>query len=168
MHGKSAKISKERKSFVIKKPRVLRAPPPITDLLRKLANLRGQTRSFFINERGLCSSGLNPKLPVDTAVVIAKKVEEIWWKCSQFKTTNTTLDPQTHKDLLHMYFKRYGKVDMTNNKFMAWLVKGYIAERMGLPVDWATAVASKSLTLASRLEREISPLKSPTNSSGWV
>ena len=44
---------------------------------------------------------------------------------------------------------------MTNNEFMVWLVKGYIAKQMGLPVDWATAATSISLTLALHLEGEL-------------
>jgi hypothetical protein len=46
-------------------------------------------------------------------------------------------------------------MEVTNNEFMTWVVKGYIAEVMGFEVDWATAAASTALVLASRVEGEL-------------
>jgi hypothetical protein len=154
VRGQTAKQSKERIRSVDKKPMALKPPLAVAALLPELANLKCQTHSFFVNERGLCGTGLNPKLSADMVVVIADKVEEIWGKCSAFKTT-MTLSPETRKELLHLYSKIYGKVEVTNNEFMAWVVKGYIAEQMGLSVNWASAAASTSFTLASRLEGEL-------------
>jgi hypothetical protein len=57
--------------------------------------------------------------------------------------------------LLQLYSKIYGKIKVTNNEFMTWLVKGYIAEHMGYQVDWASAAASTSFVLASRLEGKL-------------
>jgi hypothetical protein len=54
----------------------------------------------------------------------------VWGKCTSFKTTSTTLNPKTRRDLLQLYSKIYGKIEVTNNEFMTWLVKGYIAEYM--------------------------------------
>jgi hypothetical protein len=155
VRGQSAKQSKERIRSLDKKPRALKPPPPVADLLAELTSLRCQTHSFFVNERGMCRIGLNPKLPTNMAVVTVDKVEEIWGKYLAFKTTNTTLSLEMRKDLLHLYSKIYGKVEVTNNEFVAWVVKGYIAEQMGLFVDWASTAASTSFTLASQLEVEL-------------
>jgi hypothetical protein len=38
---------------------------------------------------------------------------------------------------------------------MVWVVKSYIAERLGLQVDWATAAASTTQILVSWLEGEL-------------
>ena len=44
---------------------------------------------------------------------------------------------------------------MTNNEFMAWVVKGYIAELMGCSIDWAGAAASTTHLQAGRVERDL-------------
>ena len=46
-------------------------------------------------------------------------------------------------------------MDVTNNELMVWIVKGYIADQMGLDVNWAIAAASTALILASRIEGEL-------------
>lgn len=89
------------------------------------------------------------------ACVTIEKVEEVWGKCTSFKTSNTTFTPETRSELLQLYAKIYGKMEVTNNEFMAWVVKGYIAEIMGFEVDWASAAASTALVLASRVEGEL-------------
>ena len=38
---------------------------------------------------------------------------------------------------------------------MTWIVRGYIAELIGESVNWASAVASTALVLASRLEGKL-------------
>ena len=38
---------------------------------------------------------------------------------------------------------------------MAWVVKGNIAEQMGLKVDWASTTSSTLFTLASRVEGDL-------------
>jgi hypothetical protein len=76
-----------------------------------------------------------PRHAPDMACVTAEKVEEVWGKCNLFKTTNTMLNPDSRRELLLLYTKIYGKGDVTNNKFMTWVVKGFIAENMGFEVD---------------------------------
>jgi hypothetical protein len=56
---------------------------------------------------------------------------------------------------LELYAKIYGKTEVTNNEFMAWVVKGYIAEQMGLKVNWASTALSTSFILASRVGRDL-------------
>ena len=51
-------------------------------------------------ERGLSGIGLNPKLPSVMACVTIEKIEEVWGKCSSFKTTNTSLNPTIREELL--------------------------------------------------------------------
>jgi hypothetical protein len=99
--------------------------------------------------------GLNPKLPFDMACVTIEEVKEVWGKCSAFETTNTTLNLETRNELLQLYAKIYGKMEVTNNEFMTWVVKGYIAEVMGFEVDWAIVAASTALVIASRVEGEL-------------
>ena len=65
------------------------------------------------------------------------------------------LKPEVRKELTQLYAKIYGKAEVTNNEFMAWLVKGYIAQLMGYDVDWASAAASTAQVLASRIEGEL-------------
>ena len=133
--GDSAKLSRERRSLLDRKPRLLKPPPSVADMLLELQGLKTQSADFFINKRGLSGSGLNPKLASDMSCVTPEKIEDIWGKCVAFKTMNTTLKPETRKELLQLYSKIYGKTEVTNKEFMAWVVKGYIAEQMGFEVD---------------------------------
>ena len=98
--GDSAKLSRERKSLLDRKSRLLKPPPFVVDMLLELQGLKTQFADFFINERGLSGSGLNPKLASDMSCVTPEKIEDIWGKCVAFKTTNTTLKPETRKELL--------------------------------------------------------------------
>lgn len=111
--------------------------------------------SFFVNVRGLSSSGLNPKSVVDTSVVTAEDLEEVWGKISTYRTTNTKLHPETRKELVTLYGKIYGTEDVTNNEFMLWVVKGFVLEYKGEDVDWATAAASTAREKADRCLREL-------------
>jgi hypothetical protein len=153
--GESAKLSRERRGSLDRKPRVLKLAPLVANMLLELRGLKTQSADFFIKERGLCGSGLNPKLASDMSCVTLEKIEEIWSKCVAFKTTNTTLKPETRKELLQLYFKIYGKMEVTNKEFMTWVVKGYIAEQMGFEVDWASAAASTAVVQASQLEGDL-------------
>ena len=155
VRGESARLSKERRASLERKPRAVKAGAGVRELLTELANLKAQTHEFFVTERGLCGEGLNPKLASDMAVVTQEKIEEVWGKCTTYKTTNAVLLPERRKELVELYAKIYGKPEVTNNEFMAWVVKGYIAEQMGCTVDWASAASSTSFTLASRVEGDL-------------
>jgi hypothetical protein len=133
--GESAKLSRERRGLLDQKPRELKPTPYVANMLLELRGLKTQSVDFFIKRRGLYGSGLNPKLASDMSCITPEKIEEIWGKCVAFKTTNTTLNPEIRKELLQLYFKIYGKMEVTNKEFMTWVVKGYIAEQMGFEVD---------------------------------
>jgi hypothetical protein len=136
--------------------RFWRVPPPlITELLIEFAFLKLQIYDFFVKERGLYRIGMNPKLSSDMACVTSEKIEEVWKKSLSLKTSNTTLKPESRLELLQLYAKIYWKAEVTNNEFMVWVVKSYIAERLGLQVDWATAAASTTQILVSWLEGEL-------------
>jgi hypothetical protein len=49
------------------------------------------------------------------AGVSAEKIEEVWEKCSSFKSMNTVLKPESRKELTQLYAKIYGKAEVTNN-----------------------------------------------------
>ena len=133
----------------------MKAGAGVPELLTELANLKAQTHEFFETERSLCGEGLNPKFASDMAVVTQEKIEEVWGKCTTYKTTNSALPPERRRELVELYAKIYGKTEVTNNKFMAWVVKGNIAQQMGLKVDWASVASSTSFTLASCVEGDL-------------
>ena len=155
MRYESAKQAREKKASLEQKPKLAKSPPIVSNLLVELATLKLQTKDFFERERDLSGAGLNPRHAPDMACVIVEKLEEVWGKCSSFKTTNTTLNLDTKQELLLLYAKIYGKGDVTNNEFMTWIIKGFIAAHMGFEGDWATVEASTALLLASWLEGEI-------------
>jgi hypothetical protein len=52
-----------------------------------------------------------------------------------YKTTNLMLLPKTIKELLALYKKVYGSSIVTNNEFMKWFVKGFIAKVKGIMIN---------------------------------
>ena len=155
VYGESAPLVKQRRASLERKPQLVKAGAGVPELLTELANLKAQTHEFFETDRGLCGEGLNPKLASDMAVVTQEKIEEVWRKCTTYKTTNSALPPERRRKLVEFYAKIYGKTEVTNNEFMAWVVKRNIAEQMGLKVDWASAASSTLFTLASRVEGDL-------------
>ena len=155
VRGESARLVKQRRASLERKPQLVKAAAGVPELLTELANLKAQTHEFFEIERGLCGEGLNPKLASDMAVLTQEKIEEVWGKCTTYKTTNSALPLERRRELVELYAKIYGKTEVTNYKFMAWVVKGNIAEQMGLKVDWAFAALSTSFTPASRMEGDL-------------
>lgn len=79
----------------------------VSEMLEELGSLKMQTADFFVKERGLCGTGLNPKSPLDMACVTPDKLQEVWEKCNFLKTTNTMLNPKSRSELLCMYSKIY-------------------------------------------------------------
>ena len=133
----------------------MKASVSVPELLTELANLKAQTYEFFETNRGLCGEGLNPKFASNMAIVTQEKIEEVWRKCTTYKTTNSALPPERRRELVELYAKIYGKTEVTNNEFMVWVVKGNIVEQMGLKIDWASVASSTSFTLASCVEGDL-------------
>ena len=91
VQGESIKMSKEHRGSLDCKPKLSKLPPPVVELLEELAGLRTFIVDFFVRERGLCSRRLNPKNSLEMSFITAEKIEEVWGKCTTFRTTNTTL-----------------------------------------------------------------------------
>ena len=143
-------------------------PRSSQELIQDVALFREQTVEFFVSVRGLQNSGLNPKSSLDTTVVTAEDLEEVWGKVSSYRTTNTKLHPDTRRELISLYGKIYETQDVTNNEFMLWIVKGFILECKGEAIDWATAATSTAREKADRCQRELDKMRLPDspNSSG--
>jgi hypothetical protein len=67
-----------------------------------------------------------------------------------FKSTNPHLD--TKKHLVSLYWQVYGTNQVTNNEYMNWFVKGYIAQKKGKNVNWAKAAIFTAHEKAQRKE----------------
>ena len=140
--------------------KLVSAPPSPRVLAALVEVYNKQTVEFFRVERGLASSGLNPKLDLTSEHVSALDIENIFGKDLKFKTTNSNLPTETKKELVALYRKIYGKSDVVNNEFMDWLVKGYIAEKKDFPVNWCVDAASTTALLRQRNERKLEKLRS--------
>jgi hypothetical protein len=51
------------------------------------------------------------------------------------------LHEDTRRELISLYTKIYGTPIVTNDEFLSWVVKGYIAKAKGWPINWAKAIA---------------------------
>ncbi len=99
----------------------------------------------------LNGSSLNPKSELTTKHVTKTNIEKVFGK---FKTTNTHLHVDTKKKLSHLCSWFYGTSTITNNKFMSWLIKGYIVETKGRDVNWARATMSTTKEKVHRVQVE--------------
>lgn len=140
--------------------RAAAAPPSPRKLAALVETYSKQTVEFFREERGLASSGLNPKLDLTSEHVSATDIEDMFGKDVKFKTTNSNLTPETKMELISLYRKIYGKSDVTNNEFMDWMVKRFIAEKKNIAVNWCVAAASTAALLRQRNERRLDKLRS--------
>jgi hypothetical protein len=79
--------------------------------------------------------GLNPKFDLTPKEVCEADIEEDFGKVAKFKTMNMHLHVDIKKELLELCCKIYGTSTVTNNKFMSWVVNGYIAQAKGYNVN---------------------------------
>jgi hypothetical protein len=86
--------------------------------------------------------------------VCETNIEEVFGKVAKFKTTNTQLCTETKKELLELCCRIYGTSIITNNEFMSWVVKGYIAQAKGYNVNWARAATLIAKEKARKLVAE--------------
>jgi hypothetical protein len=136
------------------------APPSPRKIAALVEAYSKQTVEFFREERGLASSGLNPKLDLTSEHVSAIDIEKMFGKDLKFKTTNPNLTLETKKEVIALYSKIYGKSDVTNNEFMDWMIKGFIAKKKKFLLNWCVAAASTAALLRQRNERRLDKLRS--------
>lgn len=84
---------------------------------------------------------MNPRVDINSEHVCESNLEEVLWKVTKFKSTNNKLHKDTRRKLISLYAKIYETPIVTNNKFMSWVVKGYITKAKGWPINWAKVVA---------------------------
>jgi hypothetical protein len=88
---------------------------------------------FFNKICDLPNKGLNPKTDLKAEHVAEAEIAKNFGGkgVKPFKTTNVMLHPATKNALLSLCWKIYGTAVVANNEFMAWIVKGFIAEEKG-------------------------------------
>ncbi len=83
--------------------------------------------------------------------VIDEDIIEVFGESQVFKTTNSDLDLNIRLELLCFYSQCYGTTNVTNNEFYLWFVKGYIAQKKGININWAKTTTS---TTREKLRKE--------------
>jgi hypothetical protein len=83
----------------------------------------------------LNGSSLDLKSELITKHAIQADIEVVFGKVAKFKTTNTHLHLDTKKKLFHLCSQIYGTSIIMNNKFMSWVIKGYITKVKGWDVN---------------------------------
>jgi hypothetical protein len=130
-----ARLREERKVYDVNKDY-----PPWAHVEYEL-----QTEHFFNTVRDLPNEGLNPITDLIAEHVSEADIAEVFGGkgVKPFKTTNVMLHPATKGALLKLCWRIYGTAVVPNNEFMAWIVKGFIAEQKGdMKINWAVAAAS--------------------------
>jgi hypothetical protein len=92
----------------------------------------------------LSNKGFNPKIDLTNLKVYEKDLLEFFRPKYSLKLTNSLLHPKIKQDLKRFHWHIYGVPTPTNNDFMIWLVKGYIAQEKGHEVSWAKTTTSTS------------------------
>ena len=102
-------------------------------------------------------------------IVTQEMIQEVFRKEGKMKTTSPHLDPNSRRAMLRICWQIFGTIDVTNNEFGTWLVKGYIAQEMGEAVDWAAVAVAIAMELDRRVgsqkcsARELKPGASEFN-----
>jgi hypothetical protein len=74
---------------------------------------------------------MKPRLDLTSKHVYEAYLKEVFKKVTKFKTTNNKLHLEIRKKHINLYTKIYGTPHVTNNEFMSWAMKGYIARVKG-------------------------------------
>jgi hypothetical protein len=85
----------------------------------------------------LSNKGFNPKINLTNVEVCETDLLEVFKPKCNLKLTNSLFHPETKQDLKRFHWQIYGVPTPTNNDFMLWLMKGYIAQNKGHEVNWA-------------------------------
>jgi len=102
---------------------------------------------------------LNPEFGITNEHVTASDIAEVFESdYSSLKTINPYLHVDTKKALVKLYWKIYGLIIITNNEFMLWLVKGYIAQLKGNLMKWA--IATITIAKEKAHKQQVNGLKS--------
>ncbi len=88
----------------------------------------------------------------------------MWWGLDRgfepkysYKLTNPCFHADIKHELKKLRWQIYGSTTPTNNDFMLWLVRGYIAQVKGVEINWAKVVASTAREKAQR--KDVGKLK---------
>ncbi len=92
--------------------------------------------------RKLPAKGLNPKGDITDVHVTTADVAHVFGNVQKFKSTNLMLTKDHIKQLENLYWNIYGISHIKKNEFYLWLVKGWIAESKGHPLNWVEVVAT--------------------------
>jgi len=64
--------------------------------------------------------------------------------------------PQSDKlGLLNIYWRVFGIEEVTNNEVQGWIVKGYIAKKKKIEINWAKATTMTTVEMARREKRNL-------------
>lgn len=90
----------------------------------------------------LSVKGSNPKGDITDVHVTTTDVAHVFGNVQKFKSTNSMLTKDHKKQLENLYWNIYGIGHNTNNEFYLWLVRGWIVENKGHPVNWVEVIAT--------------------------
>jgi hypothetical protein len=90
---------------------------------------------FFKEVRQLLVKGFNPKFDLIDEHVTTIDIARIFGRVHKFKTTNPLLSMETRTKLERFYWRIYKTTRITNNELMAWLVRGWVAQRHGHQIN---------------------------------
>ncbi len=123
------------------KPKLEKGSPKF--LAWECVNLSLQIEEFFDVVRHLNNKRFNPRIELTFEHVSEIDIDEVFGPLKQpkYKYTNSTLHPNIIKGLVRLCWQIYGTFVITNNDFASWVVKGFIAQKKGVNVNWATIVA---------------------------
>ena len=111
-----------------------------------------QDEEFFFTVRKLHNCGLNPRKQLTTEHVTHEDVFSLF-KQKGLRLTSPHLPQSDKVGLLNIYWRVFGMEEVTNNEMQGWIVKGYIAEKKQIEINWAKAAAMTAVEMAKREKR---------------
>ena len=90
-----------------------------------------QMEEFFHSLQDLSNEGLNPKIDLTIEHVSESDIVEVFGGkgIKLYKSTNIMLHLATKMALLLLCWRIYGSAMLSNNKFMACIVKGFVVQQ---------------------------------------
>jgi hypothetical protein len=101
----------------------------------EVVNYWVQTKEYFSIVKKLHNKGLNPKTYLTTMHVCDEDLIKVFGPKCSYKFTNPFIHVDTKCELKTLHWQIYGSTTPTNNDFMLWLVRGYIAQEKGVKIN---------------------------------
>jgi hypothetical protein len=138
---------------------------------RKVPTMEGYkllapNKKYFSIVRKLYNKSLNPKINLTNVHVCDEDLMEVFGLNCSYKLINPFIHVDIKCELKKLHWQIYGSTTPTNNDFVLWFMKGYIAQKKGIKINWEKTTTSITRERAQR--RNVGRFKSGSIALSYV